>query len=187
MKRIFTTLAILNAAALLAAFGLGIVFMQERQVGTEAPAEHQPLGATSFTAHMIVGLAAAILTLLVHCIIFTYFLGTGRWVKEVARAYALPDAELPKRTREFKRTVFPPALFAMLSVIAAVASGAGAQTSTVSLWSLSHPVFTVLALLINAWAYLVEYRIISANGVVMDQVMLEVEKRRRVEAISPQQ
>ena len=30
-------------------------------------------------------------TLLVHSIVFTYFLGTGKWVKEVVRVYGLPD------------------------------------------------------------------------------------------------
>jgi hypothetical protein len=179
MKRIFLTLAVLNSLALLAAFVLGVIFMQERQAGTDAPTGYEPLGATWFSIHMIVGMAAALLTLLVHCLIFTYFLGTGRWVKEVARAYALPDAELPKRTREFKRRVFPPALFAMLSAIAAVASGAGAQTSLTSLWSLSHPVLAVLVLIVNGYAYVVEYRIVAANSAVMDQVMAEVEKRRR--------
>jgi hypothetical protein len=178
MKRIFTTLATLNAVLLLAAFGLGLVFMRERQAGLSAPAGHEPLGFNWFTGHMASAIVAALFTLLVHCLIFTYFLGTGRWVKEVGRAYALPDAELPKQTREFKRRVFPPALFAMLSVVAAVASGAGAQTSLDSFWSLSHPVLTVLALLVNGWAYVVEYRIVAANSLVMDQVMEEVGRRQ---------
>jgi hypothetical protein len=182
MKRIFTTMAILNAIALVAAYALGLVFMQERQAGASAPAGHQPLGLDWFTGHMVIAIIAALFTLLVHCLIFTYFLGTGRWVKEVGRAYQLPDGDLPLKTREFKRKVFPPALFAMLSTIAAVASGAGAQTSLTSFWSLSHPVLTTLALLINAWAYIVEFRIIAANSVVMDQVMAEVERRRAQEA-----
>jgi amino acid transporter len=181
MKRIFTTMAALNALLLLAAFGLGLVFMRERQASLGAPTGHEPLGLNRFTGHKVLSLVAALFTLLVHCLIFTYFLGTGRWVKEVARAYALPDAELPKQTREFKRTVFPPALFAMLSTIAAVASGAGAQTSIDSLWSLSHPVLTVLAMLINAYAYVVEYRIVSLNSAAMDRVMEEVGKRRALE------
>jgi hypothetical protein len=182
MKRIFTTMAVLNAIALLSAFALGLVFMQERQAGTSAPAGNQPLGLTWFTGHMVVGMIAALFTLLVHCLIFTYFLGTGRWVKEVARAYQLPDADLPLKTREFKRKVFPPALFAMLSTIAAVATGGGAQTSLTSFWSLSHPVLTTLALFINGWAYIIEFRIIAANSVVMEQVMAEVEKRKAEEA-----
>ena len=47
------------------------------------------------------------------CLIFIYFLGTGRWVKEVAIGYKIPDDPLPKLTRELKRKAFPAALFAM--------------------------------------------------------------------------
>src|SRR5258708_27603731 len=66
------------------------------------------------------------LTWFVHCLIFTYFLGTGRWVKEVKLAYNLPDQPLAKLTRELKRRGFPPALFAMLAAIATGAARAAA-------------------------------------------------------------
>ena len=77
--------------------------------------------------HFLFGLFTGVGTLLTHCLIFTYFLGTGRWVKEVTLAYDLPDAPLHKRTRELKRATFPPALAAMLVTIATAAGGAGAQ------------------------------------------------------------
>ena len=80
-----------------------------------------------FLLHFYLGLGTALIILLVHCLIFTYFLGTGRWVKEVGIAYKLPDGDLPKTTRELKRSTFPPALFSMLIAIAACAAGAGVQ------------------------------------------------------------
>ncbi len=182
MTRIFVTLATIHAIALLVTFGFGVEFMWEREAGAIAPTADQPIRG-GFAWHMVSGLIAAVFTLLVHCLIFTYFLGTGRWVKEVARAYQLPDEPLPKLTREFKRTAFPPALFAMLSVIVTVASGAGAQTASESWWSLSHPVLAVAALAINVWAYFVEYHTVAANSAVMDQVMLEVEARQQAAGI----
>jgi hypothetical protein len=181
MTRIFATLATINAILLIASFGLGLEFMMERDAGVTAPMANQPISG-GFAWHMVSGLVTAVFTLLVHCLIFTYFLGTGRWVKEVARAYQLPDQPYPKLTREFKRRVFPPALFAMLAVIAAVASGAGAQTAAESLWGWSHPLLAVVALVINGWAYVIEFRIVSANSGVIDQVMAEVERRQRQEA-----
>src|SRR5262249_7176432 len=69
---------------------------------------------SAFMLHFLFGLFTAVGTLLVHCLIFTYFLGTGRWVKEVTLAYDLPDEPWHKRTRELKRQTFPPALAAML-------------------------------------------------------------------------
>ena len=61
---------------------------------------------------------------------YTYFLGTGRWVKEVGLAYELPDDPLPRLTRELKRRTFPPALFAMLVAMASLA-----RTDTRVWWS----------------------------------------------------
>jgi len=177
MKRIFAVMAILNSLALLTSFGLGLVFMLERNAGATAPGAGQPL-LGSFAWHMVVGLASAVFTLMLHCLIFTYFLGTGRWVKEVAAVYQLPDHQFPKQTREFKRVVFPPALFAMLGAIAAVATGAGAQTASESFWGLAHPIMAIVVLALNAWAYWVEYRIVSANARVIDQVMVEVERKQ---------
>ena len=181
MTRIFVTLATIHALALVITFGFGIEFMLERDAGAVAPSADQPIRG-GFAWHMVSGMISAVFTLLVHCLIFTYFLGTGRWVKEVAGAYHLPDEPWPKLTREFKRRAFPPALFAMLSVIAAVASGAGAQTASESWWSWSHPVLAILALVINGWAYVVEYRTVAANSGVMDHVMAEVEERQRASA-----
>jgi hypothetical protein len=178
MTRIFTTMAALNAFALLITTGFGIAYFLDLQQGAVAPGADQPLGATWHMAHFVFGLFTVVFTLLVHCLIFTYFLGTGRWVKEVARAYQIPDEGYPRATREFKRQVFPPALFSMLIAIAAAAAGAGAQTQTWPWWS--HMLLAGLTLLINFWAFGVEYRIVNANGKVLDQIMEEVNQRRQV-------
>src|SRR5213595_3300757 len=110
MTRIFTTLATMDGLLLLSGFGVGVV---------------SKLGVSVYLVHFWLGLSAVLVTLLVHCLIFTYFLGTGRWVKEVALAYRLPDDPYPKLTRTLKRRTFPPALFAMLIAIATTSVGAG--------------------------------------------------------------
>lgn len=182
MTRIFLTMASLNALALLASFGLGVVCIQTE---VTAPAPEQPLsGSPWFLAHLVASLCTAIFTLLVHCLIFTYFLGTGRWVKEVARAYDLPDALWPRQTREFKRQAFPPALWAMLATIATVASGAGVQTQTWPWWT--HSLLAVSTLFLNGWAFYVEYQTVTVNGRVMDEVMAAVQQIRSGESGVPQ-
>src|SRR5262245_19594669 len=165
MTRIFTTLAALDALALLVAYGVGWL-----RKGLSDPQ------GLLYLTHFILGLAAALLTLLVHCLIFTYFLGTGRWVKEVGLAYDLPDAPLPKLTRELKRQAFPPALAAMLIAIATAAAGAGARMADWP-WPI-HATLATLTLLVNAWAFVVEYRTVSINAGVIEQVMREVERIR---------
>src|SRR5438045_6927179 len=123
MTRIFTILAAVDTLLLFLSYGLGVASKLSDGVKTA--------GHPTFWFHFLLGLTTALMTLLVHCLIFTYFLGTGRWVKEVKLAYDLSDAPLPRLTRDLKRRVFPPALFAMLTAIATGAAGAAAQ---VELW-----------------------------------------------------
>ncbi len=168
MTRIFTTLAFVNGAALLAAFVVGCV--SKWRGAAVAPDD------PTYLIHFILGLTAALTTLLVHCLIFTYSLGTGRWVKEVAEAYGIADEPLPKRTRELKRATFPPALFAMLTTIAAAAAGAGAQLQEWP-WQV-HFGLAIAALLVNLWAFRVEYRFVHENAGILEGVLREVDRIR---------
>jgi hypothetical protein len=163
MARLFRILAVLNSLALLATFAVGTASL---------------LGSHDlfFLPHFTLGLFTAIGTLLVHCLIFTYFLGTGRWVKEVGLAYRLPDADLPRMTRELKRATFPPALLAMLVTIAAAAAGAGAQLREWP-WYV-HGALALLTLAVNLWAFRLELRHLDVNARVLAAVMAEVERIR---------
>lgn len=169
MTRILLQLSAFNLLALLAAFGVGWAsFLQSRDL--------LALGPSLFLLHIYLGLIAATTTLGVHCLVFIYFLGTGRWVKEVAIAYRIPDEPLPRLTRELKRRAYPVALIAMLVPIAASAAGAGAQTMQ---WPwVVHALLAVASLAVNAWAFFVEYRCVKINGGVIDDVMREVDRIR---------
>ncbi len=170
MTRIFTTLATLDALALVATFLVGLLSRWRGSV-------HHPEDPT-YLVHFTLGLFTAIGTLLVHCIIFTYFLGTGRWVKEVKLAYRLPDEPLPRLTRELKRQTFPPALAAMLITIATAAAGAGVQLG-ISAWPWQlHFGLAIAALLINLWAFRLEHRNVTVNARAIEQVLVEVDRIR---------
>jgi hypothetical protein len=167
MTRIFLSLAVLDGAFLIASFLLGVASKLQDGIHT---------GAQIYWVHFLVGLTAAIVNLMVHCLIFTYFLGTGRWVKEVKLAYELPDEPWPRLTRELKRRVFPPALFAMLFAIATGAAGAAAH---VQLWPWPvHASLASLTLLVNFWAFALEYSCLKTNAQVLDQVLVEVDRIR---------
>src|SRR5262249_17762086 len=132
----------------------------------------------TYLVHFCLGLFTAMVTLLVHCLIFTYFLGTGRWVKEVAIAYRLPDEPLPKLTRELKRRTFPPALAAMLVIIATAGAGPGGQGQPQQWPWYVHGSLALVTLAVNLWAFRIEYRDVRINAGVMDQVMAEVDRIR---------
>jgi hypothetical protein len=172
MVHTFRLLATLLTTAILATIGVGFWSM-----ALPGPPAQKDL----FLVHFVLGLVTAIGILFVHCLIFIYFLGTGRWVKEVTLAYRMPDAPNHKLTRELKRAAFPPALFAMLIGIAAAAAGAGAQLQAWP-WYV-HMTLALLTLAINLWAFRVEYRCVSTNAGVIRAVMVEVDRIRREQGL----
>jgi hypothetical protein len=167
MTRIFLSLAVAIVFSLLVTIGVGFAsFFLDVSL----------LKKDIFVVHFFLGLLTAMGILLVHCIIFTYFLGTGRWVKEVGLAYQLPDQPLPRLTRELKRKTFPPALFAMLIAIATAAAGAGAQNLGWP-WYI-HGSLAFLTLLVNLWAFRIEYRNLELNAGILQDVLREVDRIR---------
>jgi NhaP-type Na+/H+ or K+/H+ antiporter len=175
MTRIFLTLASANALALFLAFALGCWSKLTGGLHTDA--------SSVYLLHFLVGLFTAVGTLLTHCLIFTYFLGTGRWVKEVTLAYDLPDEPWHKRTRDLKRLTFPPALAAMLVTIATAAGGAGAQMQAWP-WQV-HFGLALAALVINLWAFRLEYRNVTENAGILDAVFREVDRIRAEKGLPP--
>jgi hypothetical protein len=172
MANTFRILAIFLTVAILATIGLGFgSFFTPVEAKTEI-----------FIVHFFFGLSTAIGILLVHCLVFIYFLGTGRWVKEVTLAYRMPDEPWHKQTRELKRQTFPPALFSMLIGIAAAAAGAGAQLQAWP-WYV-HMTLGLLTLAINLWAFRIELRNVMINASVIDAVMREVDRIRAANGLA---
>lgn len=169
MNRLFLVLATFLALLLLSTFAVG-------WWSFSIPGDRGELKKDVFLVHFYLGLTTAIVGLLVHCLIFTYFLGTGRWVKEVGIAYKLNDADLPKTTRELKRVVFPPALYAMLITIATSAAGAGAQLQAWPWWV--HATLGTLTLIVNFWAFRIEHECLTTNARVLSAVLEEVDRIR---------
>lgn len=173
MAQTFRTLAIFLTLAIVATIVVGFwsFFTPGPRVDKDA-----------FVVHFVFGLSTAIGILLVHCLIFIYFLGTGRWVKEVTIAYQMPDEPWHKQTRELKRQTFPLALISMLIGIAAAAAGAGAQLQAWP-WYV-HMVLGLLTLLINLWAFRIELRNVTTNAGVIEAVLREVDRLRAARGLS---
>jgi hypothetical protein len=170
MIRIFSFLAALDWLALLAAFGVGLLSWQRDGLNRD------PAVDAIYLVHYQVGLYASFGNLLVHCLVMTYFLGTGRMVKEICLAYELPDAQWPRVTRDLKRRNTPWALLAMGLTIACAAAGQGNQ---MKVWpGQVHLALAVAVLVFNAGVFVREYHNIRTNGGVLDAVMAEVDRVR---------
>lgn len=178
MKRYFLVLAVLSGSLLAAAFALGLLFLFERSQGAAAPSMSQPLGGGAFAWHMAVAILAALTCLFTHCLAFTYLLGTGKWVKEVALAYQLPENGWPAQTKRFKIDVNRWMLAAMAATILATVTGAGAQTEPASAWPTFHALFAVLVLFGNLFAFWKEHDVIVRNERVLNEVKAEADRLR---------
>ena len=146
MNRIFLTFSIVVFIAVGAALLLGLrlgdfnadmnelrrLTLQARvdDVSSEQTARLEGLrdDAAKGTTHRLTGLIAALAVVLVNSIAATYFIGTGRWGKEVVESYRL-DSELDARALKIKRRAFPWAISNMLWGVGIVALGGASDPS----------------------------------------------------------
>ena len=164
MHRIFLGLAVTNSSLLLASFGFGFAAATEGR-----PAHHWR------DVHFLLGLFSSVLTLMVHSIVFTYFLGTGKWVREVARVYRLPDWVEAQAVRN-KRRAFPFEMWSMILICGTAWLGAASDTRAFdSTWHLGLAAF---ALAFNLGAYVVEYASIVAQARLLLEVKDQADRLR---------
>ena len=95
MIRIFISLAVFALLMMAASLCLGLYLGDIHNV-RDTDTLHLA------TVHRLLGLAAAIVVVLANSITVTYFVGTGRWCKEVSEAYEL-DPQFVRRSAKIKR------------------------------------------------------------------------------------
>lgn len=178
MPRIFVGLASLNTLALLATFAIGLVSEGRANVTADTSLSD---AQRNFTLHLFGGLSASLITLLVHSLVLTYFIGTGRWVQEVVKAYRLPES-MWSESRGLKMKALP---FILLSILLVIATATlGAATDRGMLDHTFHLALAVLAVACNLWSYVWEYQAIEGNGQLIARIMDEVNRMRRDRGLS---
>jgi integral membrane sensor domain MASE1 len=122
--------------------------------------------------HVLAGALAALVCCAVHCVVFTYFAATAKWVLHAIEVKRL-DPTLALPTRSFKAQAFPAAMLAMAATFVAAVMGAGADNYR-GAWSTWHHAGAVAAVVVNVIVAAVEYRAISRNGRLIDEVLARV-------------
>lgn len=177
MTRIFTPLAIL------AAILTGVTFSLGMSIGDAT----QQAAQRTVTYHMLTGLGSLLFSSLVHALVLTYFMGTGRWLEETSTAYKLDWAPY----RESKKLKYRTIVLMMLCFLLLIATGAfGAAADPASSVGFKgfaglsggqvHMTVALITWGINLAVNCYQFQVLTRNGEIIESVMGEV-RRIRVE------
>lgn len=166
MIRYFLVLAVTGGSLLAADFVLGLM-----AAGTVPGG-----GRIARGIHVLFSLAAVVVLLGVHSIVYTYFVATGKWAKEVVTVYGLPDWFLTQAKKN-KRRAFRFVMWSMTAIAVAAWLGAAADTRgpAYSLWHLG---FAALALGFNLGSFVVEYSVIGAHVRLLLELKQQADRLR---------
>ena len=180
MRRIFLTLAVLANICMVAALVLGIQVGDPLAQGGADPDVNARIGT-----HMLIGLAALTSVTLVHALLFTYFMGTGRWLEETSTAYSL-SSDLHKANQKLKYGMMPGIMLVFMMILATGCLGAVADPATaVSLAESTgitdatlHFSVGVLTWVVNLIVNFTQYIRIGRNTLIVEKVLAEVRRIR---------
>jgi hypothetical protein len=121
--------------------------------------------------HILTGALATLVCIGVHCVVFTYFIATAKWVQHAIVVKKLDD-RLAAPTRSFKLQAFPAALIAMATTFIAAILGATLDNAmTPRRW---HFIAALVAVAVNAIVAIIEYRAIARNGRLIDSILEQI-------------
>ena len=177
MTRIFLTLALLSTALLGLSFFLGL--------GIDDPRVREAAVQQGIDTHMKTALGGLVFGTLVHAIVFTYFMGTGRWIEETTRAYKLsPDFHVSNQSVKYRLLPGITLAFVMLVMTGGMGAAAdpGSPVQFKGWLGLSpatiHMTTAIVTLLLNLAVNVHEFRSIERNGEIVEGVMNEVRRIR---------
>lgn len=172
-------LAFLSTASLLLAMGLGLA-IDDPKVRSEAV-------QMGVQYHFLAALAALVFATLVHAIVLTYFMGTGRWIEETSTAYRL-DPQWHSQSQTIKYRTIPAMVlcFAMLVITGALGAAADPASPMQSKgWgsfsaATIHSIAALATIAANLFVTWLEFRALEQNSGLIDRVLAEV-RRIRIE------
>jgi hypothetical protein len=166
MIRYFLVLAVMGGSLLIADMVLGFM------AASEVPGPH----AVGRAVHLLFSLLTVVVLLGIHSIVYTYFMATGKWAKEVIRVYGLPDWFLAQAKRN-KRRAFRFVLGSMTSIAVAAWLGGAADTlgTTYAPW---HLAAAALAVAFNFGSFVVEYTAIVGHARLLADLKKQADELR---------
>ncbi len=158
MRPLFLGLTAANLLLLATVFAIGLFAVD--------PAD-KPTGLYSY--HIALAIAAGMMTLLTHIAVYTYFMATSRWLQAASEKanLSLDDFAAPAFTA--KRRVLSVVMTAIIAVMLTMFAGAAADPTVHPWWPGEvHMAVAGVAIAVNLFCALLEYKLIQSQGKLMD-------------------
>jgi hypothetical protein len=129
----------------------------------------------SIEQHMIWGFFVATLIVLLQCLIFGFFIGSGKSIKRVVADNDL-EPHWVQKTKHYKNKCYPALMLAIVISAAAAILGGGAASGAVPIWV--HEILVWLALAANLRSLWISYRVVIENVNAIHLINAEVQTRK---------
>lgn len=126
------------------------------------------LGYLGSPHHLLVGIFAAVVAIACHSLIFAIFTGSGKDTRLLVEDWKL-DTSFVKRTKVFKRTIFPPALYAIFFLLIVTTLG-GAMAKAGPWLGTVHGLVALAVLYYNLRTFYREYVAVRENAEILAEV-----------------
>ena len=137
--------------------------------------------------HVLLGLLATLVTVMVNSIAVTYFIGTSRWCKEVSETYGL-SPEYVQRSDGQKRKTFPFSMLGIFTVLGMAALGAasdpGTFRETTAKWVGVHYIAAIAGTTIIAYALWRQVVGIRQHQAIIHDILEAVRKVREAKGLA---
>jgi hypothetical protein len=169
MIRYFLVLAVTGASLLVADFVLGFF---------AAGVVRGPDGIAR-GVHVLFSLVTVVTLLGIHSIVYTYFVATGKWAKEVVTVYRLPDW-FNIEAKKNKRRAFRFIMWSMTTIAVAAWLGGAADTmgANYAIWHLGS---AALAVAFNLGSFVVEYAVIVVQVRLLTELKDQADRLREAQ------
>jgi hypothetical protein len=117
--------------------------------------------------HIITAIVTVVVGLFSQSMTMFFFIGTGKELKDASKQ----DALVVQRTKMFKSSVFPAAMWAMTAIMVTFITGGGVGSGKTPVWL--HDALAALSIFMFARAYWIQIRAMNENATLMERYLKE--------------
>lgn len=117
--------------------------------------------------HALWGLFLGLILILLQCLIFGFFIGSGKTIKRKVQEVGL-SGDWVEKTKEYKNRAYPSLMLSIIILTAALAAGGAVSVGILPPWV--HGALMILALGFNFRSLWISYRTVAENVQAIHQI-----------------